>query len=60
MKPNTQTLVVDNVDISLLKEQAKIIGRIMDNFNSLTKEECEALEGVWNLLHTLLDDAVED
>jgi len=47
------------VDLVALKEQAEVVGTIagdMDPVDSDRSREKAALEGVWNLLHSLLDD----
>ena len=43
------------VDIVALKEQAAVVGKVAEE-SGRRRDEKAALEGVWNLLHALLDD----
>jgi len=45
------------VDVKLLKEQAELVGLQADIAKGIkAKVERRHLEGVWNLLHVILDD----
>ena len=48
--------VTITIDIDVLKEQAAFIGGIHDNMHSKSKE-AQALLGVWNMCHAILDEA---
>ena len=43
-----------NIDYGLLQKQAEIIGRIIDG-KEITVEERDKLNGVWELLHEMMD-----
>jgi len=51
-EPQPQT--VGNVDRELLERQAAILGRIVDGEHP-TEEERSCVEGLWELVHTILD-----
>ena len=46
-----------DIDRNLLIEQARIVGALIDDVpgHAFTADEKVSLEGVWNLLHALLD-----
>jgi len=49
----------NKIDVSLLRRQAKVVGTVMEDMDSGDPErrrEKAALEGVWSLLHAVLDD----
>lgn len=49
------SLVDIEVDFSLLREQARIVGSVVDG-TPITDAEREQLEGIWEFLHTILDE----
>lgn len=46
------------VDVKLMKEQAELIGRLMDEDDKviIQVDEKRQLQGVWNMLHDIMDD----
>jgi len=52
LKP--QTLAGLKVDVRLLKRQAAILGKVVDN-RPLTDYERRCLEGLWEFTHRVLD-----
>jgi hypothetical protein len=43
------------IDVEMLEEQVATLGRVMDR-ECVTSAEKEHLEGVWNMLHHVIDD----
>lgn len=43
----------------MLEKQAEVLGTLAEDITPADPErkmECDALRGVWNLLHTIMDD----
>jgi len=51
---NPQTLAGLKVDVRLLKRQAAILGKAVDN-RPLTARDRRCLEGLWEFAHRVLD-----
>ena len=49
-----ELLAGGKIDLQLLKQQAAILGKIVDGGHP-TKEERSCLEGLWEFVHTILD-----
>ena len=45
---------VGNIDLELLKQQAAILGKVLDNI-SLADDERTCLEGLWEFVHRVTD-----
>ena len=53
---------LDTIDVELLKQQAKVIGKLIDGdgYGVNTEGEKEVLRGVWNLLEHIIDKIEEE
>jgi hypothetical protein len=50
---------IRKLDIKLLRQQAEVVGTLAEDITPADperKREMDALRGVWNLLHTIMDD----
>ena len=48
---------IGRIDFQALEQQTAMLGRVLDAYRNLvpSDESTEALEGIWNLCHALLD-----
>lgn len=51
-------LDTDKIDLNLLATQARTIGKLADG-HTVTSTEIAELEGLWEMLHLILDDGQE-